>query len=208
MKNKIFRKVGIAAVLMLCLSGWLSGCAGTHEHASEETAGVSAAAGTTHAHRFDRLGRMEITNTYLRNHKGAYNQEDTFAIPPERLEVYSRALDPHLKDFDRMDGVDDWTPDGGPHPMTRPLLQDYLLVDVSKPCEVSSRSYLDLEKAVLRGTEATTCGGRVPNDQALDVMLTLMVNGPDRDEPWRSDGVEKATKPSTNQFPYLAPPNP
>lgn len=204
MSKRALGALWISAGLTLCLAG----CAETHEHGPDGAASGAPGTGGEHAHRFDRLGRMEITNTYLREHKGAYNQEDAFAIPAERLEIYSQILDPNLKDFDRMDGIDDWTPDGGPHPMTRPLLQDYLLVDVSKPCDVGSRSYLDLEKAVLRGIEATTCGGRVPNDQALDVMLTLMVNGPDRDEPWRTDQVEKATRPSTNQFPYLAPPNP
>ncbi len=60
---------------------------------------------------------------------------------------------------------------------------------------------------MLRGTEYSTCGGRTPNDAALDVMLTLAVNGPNRDEPWRTDGVKKGTKPSVDTFPYLAEPN-
>jgi hypothetical protein len=50
----------------------------------------------------------------------------------------------------------------------------------------------------------------MPNDDALDTVMTWLVRGPSvsvESEEAVSDGVIQATKLSTDTFPYLAAPN-
>lgn len=104
----------------------------------------------------------------------------------------------------------DW-PDGGA--LLPMLLSDTLLVDTALPCTGQDggfvSSYLDLEhEALLPGPphRHTTCGGRTPNEAAIDETLTLLVTA-DRDGgPQVTQGVAGPTRAATTTFPYLAPP--
>jgi integrase len=51
-----------------------------------------------------------------------------------------------------------------------------------------------------------TCGGRSLNDDSMATLYTLLINA--GKGPRVSDGVHQATKPPSDVFPYLAPPNP
>ena len=107
-----------------------------------------------------------------------------------------------------MDGIDgkiDWPlqPDGT-HPLTELYLGDYLVVDVAKP--YAEDSYLEIEQALLQGRAHATCGGRSLNDDAGDTNLTFLITG--GNGPRISDGVDQATVRASDNFPYLAPPNP
>ena len=51
-----------------------------------------------------------------------------------------------------------------------------------------------------------TCGGRTLNDDVMDRIFTLLVNA--GRGPTIRDGVDSATCPGTQDFPYLAPANP
>ncbi|MGH8032117.1 MAG: DUF4331 family protein, partial [Luteimonas sp.] len=153
--------------------------------------------------------RLTDPNFMLRDDakKGSYNSEDTFNVLPTNFANYLTSFDQNLKSMDTIDKINDWTPNAGLHQWSVHLAGDYLLVDVSKPCDVNTNSYLDIERIAFGYPAHRTCGGRTPNDDVIDDTLTWLINGPARPEPRVRDGVDAATKPATNEFPYLAGPN-
>jgi Domain of unknown function (DUF4331) len=169
-----------------------------------------------HPVRLERMGRPEIKNFILQDKKfdnvnrdlelrDLYNAEDTFDVGPAYAGAYRARLNANLPFFDRLDGRIDWAPDDrGVHPLTELLLADFLVVDTSKP--FSDGGFLEIERAVLAGRPHTTCGGRAPDDDIVDILYTLLVGG--LDGPRISDGVDGPTQPATRSFPYLNPPNP
>jgi hypothetical protein len=99
------------------------------------------------------------------------------------------------------------------------LLQDWLIVDPTRDCGVSDPSFLEIEAAWLAGLPHQTCGGRTPNDDVVDRLLTWGINGPTRvppgpplygspsiPAPHRSDGVDRPGAPASSLFPYLRDP--
>ena len=60
------------------------------------------------------------------------------------------------------------------------------------------------EQATLDGHTHQTCGGRSLNDDVIDKLLTLLVNG--GKGPRVSDGVDRPATPVSDVFPYQAPP--
>ena len=58
----------------------------------------------------------------------------------------------------------------------------------------------------LGGRPHRTSGGRSLNDQVMDTLYTLIVNG--GNGPRISDGLKQSTQRALTSFPYLAPPNP
>jgi hypothetical protein len=178
---------------------------------------VASDATETAMTRLDRMGRVEVTNFMLcfrpycsdDSIKDKYNHEDPFDVDPANATRYREAFQ---KGLSRLDGFDrglisdtaDWLT---PHPLIDMLMTDHLIVDVTKPCTVDSESYLEIEMAAYRGEAHETCGGRTPNADVIDTTLTLMINGPDRPEPLRGDGVNEPDSPATDTFPYFAPPH-
>jgi hypothetical protein len=177
--------------------------------------------------RIDRMGRVEVTNFMLCFQpfhcsdetevvKDAYNAEDAFALSEQRTHYasmlesglqYMDSFDERGGLFDSTDLVDDWP---SPHPLVDTLLEDYLIVDVTQPCDVSSPSYLALELEAVAGLPVPSngaCGGRTPNDDVIDRTQTVLINGPARLHVPRRDGVDAPDQPATMQFPYLAPPD-
>ena len=165
--------------------------------------------------RIERFGRVEIKNVIMSMKeydqvnrdlevRDLYNLEDAFHLGKDYRGVYRARLDANLAAIDRLDGKTDWPlgPDGH-HPLTELLLDDYMVVDVSKP--YARDSYFEIESAVLRGRPHETCGGRSLNDHTMDAIYTLLVNA--GNGPRISDGVDRATVPPSDVFPYLAPPN-
>jgi hypothetical protein len=169
-----------------------------------------------HPVRLERMGRPEIKNFILQDKKfdtvnrdlelrDLYNDEDAFDVGQTYLGAYRARLNANLPFFDRLDGRIDWAPDDrGVHPLTELLLADFLVVDTSKP--FSDGGFLEIERAVLAGRPHTTCGGRAPDDDIVDILYTLLVGGLDGAR--ISDGVDRPTQPATRSFPYLNPPNP
>jgi hypothetical protein len=166
--------------------------------------------------RLERVGRPEVKNLMLQwqQHdpvnraielRDLYNLEDAFHLAKDYRGAYRARLNANLPVFDGLDGRTDWTLDAqGGHPLTELLLADYLAVDVSKP--YAEDSFFEIESATLRGQPHATCGGRSLNDDVMDTLATLLING-GRGERIR-DGVDQATAPAVRSFPYLAPPNP
>lgn len=164
--------------------------------------------------RLERFGRVEMKNTYLSQNgadmvnrdidlRDLYDQEDPFQLSPYYLGAYRARLSANLHLFDTFDGKIDWPlqPDGT-HPLTELLLADYMVVDCAKP--FAADSYLEIERALLEGREHTTCGGRWLDDDAIDMMATLVISA---GKPRVTDGVDEATVRASQSFPYLAPPN-
>jgi hypothetical protein len=166
--------------------------------------------------RIERFGRPEIKNVIMGNKqfdqvnrdleiRDLYNLEDAFHMSKDYCGAHRARLNANLAAMDRLDGKTDWQlgPDGS-HPLTELLLADYLVVDVSKP--YTENSFFEIERAALDGRAHETCGGRSLNDGVMDTIYTLLVNA--GHGPRISDGVNQATVPAADVFPYLQPPNP
>jgi len=166
--------------------------------------------------RLERVGRPEIKNITLGGKefdkvnrdleiRDLYNDEDAFGLRPAYLGAYRARFNANLAYFDGLDGKVDWPLRAdGSHPLTELLLQDFLVVDASKP--FSEDSALEIERAILAGRTPTTCGGRSLNENFMDAYYTLLING--GNGPRINDGLHQATVAASDKFPYLAPPNP
>ncbi len=137
-----------------------------------------------------------------------WNQDDTFNLDPKAKRAYAQRIQDGITLYDKSDGEEpDWPT---PHPMMEVLLTDVLLVDVTRPTKPSSdaNTYLEIEMSRFLGKEPKTGGGRTPNDDSVDTFLTWFINGPDRyDNPRRTDGEDKPSKPASDTFPYLHDPH-
>lgn len=169
------------------------------------------------SNRFERFGRPEIKNLALSVNgndpvnttidlRELYNQEDAFDLGPDYRSAFRDRVDANVRYFDQMDGKTDWTPrPDGTFALTTLLLDDFLLVDVTKPY-AEDGMFLSIESAALKGETHTTCGGRPLNDDVIDTLYTLLVTaGIGRPV---SDGVPAATRRAGYEFPYLQDPNP
>ena len=149
--------------------------------------------------QFDQVNRdLEI--------RDLYNMDDAFALSAAYVNAYRARLNANLAFWDGLDGTIDWPagPDGA-HPLTELILADYLAVDASKPY-AERGSFLEIELAARDGHAHRTCGGRALNDDAMDTLFTVLVNG--GNGPAIRDGVDQPTRLASREFPYLAPPNP
>lgn len=166
--------------------------------------------------RIERVGRPEVKNLMLApkqfDHvnrdleiRDIYNMEDGFHLADGYVGAYRARLNANLRFWDGLDGKPDWTYDDGTHPLTELVLADYLIVDVTKPYAAQG-SYFEIEQAVMDGRPHSTCGGRALNDDVMDTIFTLLINA--GKGPVIRDGVDRASRPATDTFPYLAAPNP
>ena len=167
--------------------------------------------------RIERVGRPEVKNMMLAPKqfdpvnrdleiRDLYNMEDAFHLGPTYQGAYRARLNANLAFWDGLDGRTDWAADGnGDHPLTRLVLADFLVVDLTKPY-AERGSFLEIELAALAGKTHETCGGRALNDDVIDTIFTQLVNA--GNGPVIRDGVDQATRPASRTFPYLASPNP
>jgi hypothetical protein len=167
--------------------------------------------------RFERTGRPEVKNMLLGPKqfdrvnrdleiRDLYNSEDAFRLAETYGGAYRARLNANLAFWDGLDGKVDWPNDAnGDHPLTDLILADFLAVDPSRPY-AEQGSFLEIEMASRAGRSHLTCGGRSINDDVMDTLFTLWVNG--GNGPPVRDGVGQATKPAVTEFPYLASPNP
>lgn len=167
--------------------------------------------------RIERVGRPEVKNMMLAPKqfdqvnrdleiRDLYNMEDAFHLADAYQGAYRARLDANLSFWDGLDGKADWTiGESGRHPLTELILADFLVVDLSKPYQESG-SFLEIEQATLDGRAHTTCGGRAPNDDVMDTIFSLMINAGHGSR--IRDGIDRASRPASNIFPYLAPPDP
>jgi Domain of unknown function (DUF4331) len=165
--------------------------------------------------RIERLGRPEIKNVVMANTtrdprtKGVelrdlYNREDTFALSREYRPLYESRLDANLAFFDGLDGKTAWPlgPDGC-HPLRDLLVADFLILDLAHA--FAPGNFLEIERAMLENRPHKSAGGRWLDDDILDELLTLIVNGGRGER--LGDGVDAPTKPGSHSFPYVREPN-
>jgi hypothetical protein len=134
-----------------------------------------------------------------------YNQEDAFKLGQTYVGAYRARMNANLPFWDGLDQKIDWPLDAhAAHPLTELLLADFMVVDVSKP--YAEDSYFEIERALLKGASHKTCGGRSPNDDITDTLMTMLINA--GNGPRISDGVDGQAVPATRAFPYLVPPDP
>jgi hypothetical protein len=167
--------------------------------------------------RIERVGRPEVKNMMLSMKqfdpvnrdleiRDLYNMEDGFHLADAYRGAYRARLNANLAFWDGLDGKVDWELDSdGNHPLTGLVLDDFLAVDLTKPY-LEQGSYLEIELAHRRGQPHETCGGRALNDDVMDTIFTLLVNA--GKGPVIRDGVDHSSRPASQTFPYLAPPNP
>ena len=167
--------------------------------------------------RIERFGRPEIKNVILAQKgydkvnsemelRDLYNLEDAFHMSGDYRPAYAARMSANLAAFDQLDGkvgLGAAAPTAE-HPLTDLLLDDYMVVDVSKP--FATDSYFEIETAMLEGRPHQTCGGRWLEDDVMDTMFTFMISGVPGAR--ISDGVDAPWKPASTTFPYLASPNP
>lgn len=157
--------------------------------------------------RLDRLGRPEITNVGLVSREGDpdlrddYNVEPVSGPPGDKAGAYLKQLSTNILFHDKLDGQADWTAADADR-FAKLLLQDYLLVDPSKPCKADE--FLEIERAWMAGKAHETCGGRKFADDVMDTLYTTLINKGNR--AFAGDGVNEADKKTSNEFPYLAEP--
>jgi hypothetical protein len=165
--------------------------------------------------RIERVGRPEVKNMLLAPKqfdgvnrdleiRDLYNMEDAFHLGAAYAGAYRARLNANLAFWDGLDGKTDWPTENGSHPLTELVLADYLVVDTSKPYREQG-SFLEIELAARRGVAHETCGGRALNDDVMDTLFTAWVNA--GNGPVIRDGVDRSTRPGSQTFPYLAPPN-
>lgn len=157
--------------------------------------------------RLDRVGRPEVTNVGLAPRgesdlRDRYNLERTFQVPAAAQQVYRKKLAANVASYDALDGRKDWE-DGGLESLATLMADDFLLVDLEKPCPADS--FLEIERSILRRTVHRTCGGRRPEDDVVDTLYTLYIAGIDG-APVR-DGVDHPASALSASFPHLAAPD-
>jgi hypothetical protein len=166
--------------------------------------------------RIERVGRPEVKDMMLGPKqydqvnrdleiRDLYNMEDGFHLENGYLGAYRARMNANLGFWDSLDGKTDWPVNEAGHPLTELFLADYLAVDVTKPYREQG-SFLEIERAVREGRPHETCGGRAPNDDVIDTLFTLMING--GNGPVIRDGVDHSSRPASESFPYLSAPNP
>ncbi|HVN34626.1 MAG TPA: DUF4331 family protein [Casimicrobiaceae bacterium] len=165
--------------------------------------------------RMEHLGRPEIKNVVMANPmrdsrargvelRDLYNREDAFALSREYRALYQSRLDANLAFFDSLDGKTAWPvgPDGH-HPLRDLLLDDFLVLDLAH--DFAPGRFLEIERALLAGRPHESAGGRWLDDDILDDLLTLLVNGGHGER--FGDGVDAPQKPASSSFPYVREPN-
>jgi hypothetical protein len=167
--------------------------------------------------RIERVGRPEMKNMLLAPKqfdqvnrdleiRDLYNMEDGFHLAEAYKGAYRARLNANLAFWDSLDGKTDWPINGdGEHPLTIFWLADYLVADVSRPY-AEHGSFLEIERAARDGRPHETCGGRALNDDVMDTFFTFIITG--GHGPAVTDGVDQASSPASQTFPYLAAPNP
>ena len=161
--------------------------------------------------RIERVGRPEIKNFVLADPmrdphakgielRDLYNKEDAFALSKEYRPLYESRLDANLAFFDGLDGQTAWPlgPDGR-HPLRELLISDFLIIDLAHA--FAPDKFLEIENSLANNLAHESAGGRWLDDDILDEMLTLFVNGSRGER--LGDGVDAPTKPASLSFPYV-----
>ncbi|MCI5166245.1 MAG: DUF4331 domain-containing protein [Candidatus Electrothrix sp. GM3_4] len=154
--------------------------------------------------RIDRAGRPEISNARLAKIKekndlrNSYNAEANFDTSGSIFGEYHQRILENINYYDELDGVEDWLPEWR-KTLAKLLLNDFLVVDISKP--YSKGGYFEIENAMLRNLPNSRSGGRTPDQNILNSIFSLMVNG--GHGPEINSGIPAEENGMKMTFPYL-----
>ena len=156
-------------------------------------------------HILDRVGRPEIANIALQSNSGPdlrdlLNQQHALDLSDDIADQLRVRLRENLDRYDAMNPAQYGTDKDS---LAQTLSQDYLTIDPTLPCKDSE--YFALEWATLQGKAPQVCGGRPLEEDVIDTVYGLLIMGDPRSK--IADGVNLPTQASTEEFPYLAPPN-
>jgi hypothetical protein len=182
------------------------------DYNNELIAVAAKSMGRDHAHarwkQIDWVGRPEVTNftmipdSEVLELRDFYNLEVPFQRPMKKEDLYKeRMIENILVHYDHQDMTKDWDRSKA-EKFVDLLLNDFLIVAPSNPC--SKDSYFSIEYALLNGLEINDCGGRQLQDDVVDKILSLYIAS-DLDK--LSDGVDKAYRSISREFPYLNKPD-
>ncbi len=209
---KTTRMLAMAALALIVTSGTY-GCApddepaaGDAEQSESDLSATELARSLLYKGRVDHAGIVESGTMMLKGfgEMDVYNRQDPFNIDPG---VHAETLRSNFLKYDAIDGKTDWTPQNAARWVARMSTGNYLVVDTTKPCTFGEPSYLDIEREQMFGTPHTTCGGRTPSEDALDVTYNLLIRGKPEKAADIGDGVDSLHEPATSTFPYLAGPD-
>lgn len=153
----------------------------------------------------DRVGRPEIANIAIQatgadDLRNALNAQRALEVAPDLRDILEIRLRQNLDRYDSL------SPSGfrsNKDNLARILADDYLLIDTRLPCREGK--YFELEMAYLEARAPENCGGRGLNEDIIDAVYGLLINGTVNDPV--PDGADAPTLAPLNEFPYLAPPN-
>ena len=205
---KMTRMLAMAALSLLVATAF--GCAQAEDPAAadgpesseSDLSATELARSLLYTGRIDHAGVVESGTMMLKgfSEMDVYNRQDPFNINPE---THAETLKANFLKYDAIDGHTDWTSENMGRWVSRMSTGNYLIVDTSKPCTFGKASYLDIEREQMFGTPHTTCGGRTPPEDALDVTYNLLIRGKPEKAADIGDGVDELYKPATTTFPYL-----
>lgn len=170
----------------------------------------------------DSVGRPEITNLSLHAFRDAphikrvYNTRVPFALTPfvEKdqafFEPYIERLVNNIGTYDTYKDGLNWRKDGLID-LAKLLLDDYLVLDLSKTCTSGTNEFFEIERALLQGVDHTSCGGRHPSDDVMATLYSVFIGGIHSDLAAYDTGINYPyqsgpRKVLSAEFPYLASP--
>jgi hypothetical protein len=133
-----------------------------------------------------------------------YNKEDAFSLSKEYRPLYESRVNASLAFFDGLDCKTAWPlgPDGR-HPLRDLLISDFSILDLAHG--FAPGNSVEIERSLINNRPRESAGGRWLDDDILDEMLTLFVNGGRSER--LGDGVDTPTKPTSLSFPHVREPN-
>lgn len=172
------------------------------------TAVVTKDSPTAQLRILDRIGRPEVTNVSLFTPAGEkevrdlYNAERPFSVSVNAREEFKTRLSRNIDHYDRIDQATNWNA-AQKSAFVNVFTDDFLVLDVTKPCNTDS--FLEIEKAMIKGQAHQTCGGRKLTDDIMDTLFTIYIKGLDGARV--RDGVDAPHKAPTAAFPHLREPS-
>jgi len=159
------------------------------------------------AKRIDRVGRPEISNACMcaeaqqDDLRNTYNQTAPFYLDESKKQQYLNRLIKNIRYYDSLDDTQDWLPQWQ-QTLANLLLNDYLVIDMNKP--FTTQGYFDIEYSMLRNQQNTRSGGRIPGENIINTLMTMMVNA-GHGSPV-VNGINSNSDIQYKKFPYLNPP--
>ncbi len=168
--------------------------------------------------RIERVGRPEVKNLMLAPKqfdqvnrdleiRDLYNMEDGFHLAEGYKGAYRARLDANLAFWDGLDGKADWSVDeSGAHALRGVMLDDFLVVDVSKPY-AERGTFFEIERALMNGRAAPHLRWARPQRRRDGHHLHPARQRRPRARRSATASMRRACLPRRS-FPYLADPNP